>query len=192
MQTRDNFRYCAYYCEENVWQLCQEDELLQQQVCVVFVSNPQKSCALWNQRAAHSEDSAVVWDYHVLLLAFSEQTSGNGWKVWDLDTTLSFPCDARTYLQWTFAVGYSIPEEYRPLFRVMTREEYLLSFSSDRSHMRDDKGGWMKPPPPWPAPFQESKGMNLHRFFEMEQGFVGDVLNLDEMWSRFVENTEEG
>lgn len=28
---------------------------------------------------------------------------------------------------------------------------FLAHFASDRSHMRDARGGWLQPPPPWPC-----------------------------------------
>ena len=38
-----------------------------------------------------------------------------------------------------------------PRFRLIAVSEYREHFSSDRSHMRTDEGGWRHPPPPWPA-----------------------------------------
>ena len=177
---RERFDYCSHYCEENVWRLCQREELADREVEIAFVSNAEKTCLFWNQRAAHSGDSGVVWDYHVILLAASEA----GWEVWDLDTTLPFPCAAATYLEWTFQPELVIPDQYRPRFRLLTRAEFLRWFSSDRSHMVREGGGWNMPPPAWEAPFQETRGMNLARFFSMEEEFVGEVLSLEELCAR--------
>lgn len=40
-------------------------------------------------------------------------------------------------------------------FRVISAEQYLTEFSSDRRHMRRPDGTWIKPPPPYP-PIQSS------------------------------------
>lgn len=45
----------------------------------------------------------------------------------------------------------TIPNHFRPKFRVVPANEYLRWFASDRSHMRreDGGGGWSSPPPNW-------------------------------------------
>ncbi len=181
MDDRSNFAYCAYFCEENVWKLCQESLFSDREIRVVFVSNPSKPVALWHQKAAPSPEMPVIWDYHVFLLVKDEE-----WQVWDLDTTLGFPLSASEYWKATFAMGYALPVEFQPWFRVLTGEEYQLHFSSDRSHMLDPQGKWMKEPPSWTSPWQEDKGMNLNRFVEMKEGFVGEICELGEMWRRFA------
>jgi hypothetical protein len=185
---REKFNYCAFYCEENIWKLCQEPEFLGKSAFVVFVSNPQKSCAIWHQQTSESVDQLVVFDYHVFLLAEDEE---QGWLVWDLDTTLGFPVRAATYFQDSFSSGYIIPEELNPFFRILSPQDYLDHLSTDRSHMLDENGEWLHPPPQWEAPFTREMGMNLYQFAQIEEGsiaegFVGEVLDLQTMRQRFV------
>ena len=54
--------YQAYYCEENIWRLCQQPQLQVHKSEVVFISNPRRTCALWYQRAAPYPTEPVVWD----------------------------------------------------------------------------------------------------------------------------------
>jgi len=177
------FHYSPYYCEENIWRLCREPMFRNRPAYVVFVSNPGESCAIWRQRAADSPHAPMIWDYHVILLA---EDPKRGWLVWDLDTTLDIPVEAATWLRLSFAMGSNIPEAYRPLFRLLTPQEYLRHLSTDRSHMRDENGDWLAPPPEWEPPFQPESGMNLFRFVQMQEEFVGEVLHLPAMWQRFA------
>jgi protein N-terminal glutamine amidohydrolase len=87
-----------------------------------------------------------VWDYHVLLFAKHEH---DGWCAWDLDTTLGWPVRARDYLERTFPP--SLDPTLAPRFRVLAAADYRARFGSDRRHMRSSDGGWLQPPPPWPA-----------------------------------------
>jgi len=64
--------YTSCYCEENVYLLAQAFstragllELSEWDIYVIFVSNEQKTVALWSQRA---RGDVVVWDYHVVLV----------------------------------------------------------------------------------------------------------------------------
>jgi protein N-terminal glutamine amidohydrolase len=142
---RSRYNYCPQYCEENVWHLCQEPQLDRTESKVVVISNEQKACALWHQRAALRSGLPVFWDYHVVLL--SETKS---WFVWDLDSTLRLPVIATQYLDKTFPTVPRESDKYRPMFRIIDAADYVAGFSSDRSHMRDKEGKWLAPPPPWP------------------------------------------
>lgn len=73
-----------------------------------------------------------------------------GWIVWDLDSTLAFPCPFDLYYHRTLEPEIQLKDDYRRCFRVVPAPTYLATFSSDRSHMLQD-GHYMKPPPPWPA-----------------------------------------
>lgn len=182
MDLRDNFQYCAFYCEENIWKLCQEPEFLGKSAFVAFVSNPQKSCAIWHQKAASSAIVPVVFDYHVILLSKDEE---QGWLVWDFDTTLDFPVKAETYFHDSFSIGYIVPEEFQSLFRLLTPQEYIHHLSTDCSHMKDEEGKWLQPPPDWESPFQSESGMNLFQFVQMEEDFIGEVLDLKMVCEQF-------
>lgn len=60
--------------EENVYMLC--NELIRTGVAdpagtdlyVVFISNEEKKVPLWHQKAGHSNDGFICWDYHVICI----------------------------------------------------------------------------------------------------------------------------
>ncbi len=164
------FRYCPYFCEENVWHLCTDDRvILDRQPIpvenrrVVFISNARRRVAMREQRAGGSQP--VLWDYHVILLA--------GGNVWDLDTTLGFPIRLDA---WVTASFHPPDPQFAPQFRVIDAPAYLSHFRSDRSHMLGPGGIPLKPFPPWP---RIGVGMNLPRFVDMETPFIGELLDLD-------------
>ncbi len=164
-------KYWPLYCEENVWHLCEALPEGTAQAFAVFVSNPEREVAVFRQRSATSDAEAVIWDYHVILLI----QDADGWFMVDADSTLDTPCPADVYLNESFP---QLPEEHarhRPLFRLVPADEYRSTLSTNRSHMRSPDGSWRSPPPPRPA---IGKGTNLMHFVEMEQEFVGRVLDL--------------
>lgn len=130
-----------YWCEENAWHLCVEPRIGSDAV-VVVISNPWRTVALWHQRAASPLDAPVVWDYHVVVVSRDA-------RVWDLDTRLEFPIAFDVYVGRTFREG--VAARLQPRFRAIDAAVYRSSFASDRRHMRDEDGGWQRPPPPWPA-----------------------------------------
>jgi protein N-terminal glutamine amidohydrolase len=149
-------RYTPYYCEENIYLLAKQivetqksiaisdTETTWDPISVVLITNAKRSCALLHQKAA-IKGKMVFWDYHVIMMS----GRGRAAMIWDLDTRLAFPCPAYDYRALTFPAG--VPEEFRPLFRVIPAEAYLREFSSDRRHMRNSDGSWSKPPPAWPC-----------------------------------------
>jgi len=155
------FKYCPYYCEENIWHLCQEKDLKNQSSKVIFISNEAKQCAFSKQRA--SEGGFIVWDYHVILFTVG--------MIWDLDTTLPCPSPLKIYLEQTFPLGLSTG--YQPVFRVVDSEEFVPVFASDRSHMMNQLGEY-NAPPPWPVIGVE-EGSNLARFIDMNDLFIGTI-----------------
>lgn len=162
----DQRRYAPFYCEENVWHLAKEG-VGGDPSFVVFISNPQKSCALWAQRSASSADMPVLWDYHVILVS----APSDGALVWDLDTRLGFPVRLRDYLDGTFPYGEALRETLLPRFRVLPAATYVERFASDRSHMHEGDD-WRAPPPEWPT---IGEGMNLFDFVDTEREFAGEV-----------------
>ena len=101
MPSRD-FRYTPFYCEENIWHLAQEECFHGREAFAAIISGKGNYRRLWFQRQAEDQESPVFWDYHVLLLVFDD-----GWRVWDLDTTLGLPVAADTYFQKTFLYSRS-------------------------------------------------------------------------------------
>lgn len=55
------------------------------------------------------------------------------------------------YLKQTFVATDPALAHYRPLLRIVPARIFLATFSSDRSHMLDMQGKYIKPVPPWPA-----------------------------------------
>ncbi len=157
-------RYQPFWCEENVWHLVGRDDLGAGPRSVVFVSNANRQVALWQQKASREPDGLVVWDYHVVLRV--------GAMLWDLDTQLPCPVAAARWIEETFR---PVDEPYAPRFRVVSAADYLRTFASDRSHMRDEHGRWRAPPPPWPT---IGEGHTLPRFIDMTDRFVGEVMDL--------------
>ncbi len=177
MNSESDFRYTPFYCEENVWHLCLEPRLDGMRKVVVFISNAQRNCLLWHQKAADKPDAPVFWDYHAILLC-----QEGGWDVWDLDTVLGCPISAGDYIARTFDPPSAIfGQSLR--FRVVPCEEYVQTFCSDRSHMRSTNG-WSAPPPPWP-PITPRKGRRLKEFLDMNSDRPGEVLTLREFRDRY-------
>lgn len=131
---------------------------------------------MWSQRAGRGRP--IVWDYHVILLVTDPL------EIWDVDTTLGLPVPARHYLEQSFSVG--LPEMYWPLFRLVTADDYIRVFSSDRSHMLKPEGKYKKPPPPWPAIGERGAPPNLMEFVDMTRPFLGEVVSLKELYRRIV------
>jgi hypothetical protein len=175
---RSGYDYTPFYCEENVFRLCSaylpgadrsgRDSADLGSRCVVFISNPSKTCAMRWQ----SLGETVVWDYHVVLAA----TVGGEVAIFDLDSRLPFPVDARTYLSHSFPP--EAPQRYQPLFRVVLASRFVEVFASDRSHMRDEDGRFRAPPPPW-RPVRPNLGSNLDEFIDMTRTGYGVVTDLD-------------
>ncbi|KAF9566342.1 hypothetical protein CPC08DRAFT_814909 [Agrocybe pediades] len=151
-----NSVYTRCYCEENVYLLC--DQFLKDtsvterwEAYAVFISNENKTAALWYQKAARVEGNPVIWDYHVILvlrprneadtlesldsgsLSAQYEADQSGSWVYDFDTTLPVPCQWEDYLSLTFPEG--LLPAYESKFRVVPGVLFLQHFASDRSHM---------------------------------------------------------
>lgn len=165
---RSDFKYWPYYCEENIWHLCQDPRLRAVSNMVVFISNDARKCAIAEQRAG--SDGLVIWDYHVVLL--------NRSMIWDLDTLLSFPCPAGDYLKKSFLLEFD--DDYLPRFRVIKAETYIRNFTSDRRHMINQSGKYIHSPPHWPA-IRPEEGSNLFSLVDMRRPFMGETYSLSDL-----------
>lgn len=92
--------YTACYCEENVYKLIHklvsEGHAAYEDLWAVFISNPGKVVPLYKQKSSGSmDDGLVFWDYHVVLVHCYQRTE---YVVWDLDSTLGFPCPFDVYV----------------------------------------------------------------------------------------------
>lgn len=179
----ESFKYQSHYCEENVWQLCQEPCFSNQQTLALFISNPNKTCALWYQRSAEEPNLPIIWDYHVVFLS-NPENSPKTWLLWDFDSYLPFPTPTHHYLKMTFCPYQKIPQQFAPTFRLIDGKTYAQTLSSDRSHMQDPKGNFIKTPPPWPHPHPNQPN-NLMQFINFQQTFVGEVIDLHQLLHRF-------
>ncbi|KAJ7046632.1 N-terminal glutamine amidase-domain-containing protein [Mycena alexandri] len=176
--------HTPFYCEENIYLLCEAFVLQQEEVSAVFISNEQKTVALWNQKL--NDESVVVWDYHVFLLLRSR---GQQHWIYDFDSRLPFPCLMRDYLRHTFKEN--VAEPYRSLFRIVPGSTFVEHFASDRSHMLVEAGEYdaqnvapkrYRSPPPSHPPIRgrnATTGNNLmESFVGMASSAFGKVLDL--------------
>ena len=179
-----DYAYQSHYCEENIWLLLHQRRSESEAAWAVFISNPNHTCALWCQRASPAPDQPVVWDYHVVAI----EQSDDGWRIWDLDTRCDVPTGVDEWWRETFPFEKRVPQTLQPTFRVVERDAFLRSFSSDRSHMRGDDGDWLARPPDWDPIFDPEHGMNLPGFVEMsaDSGLPGEILGPDEFRERFA------
>ncbi len=138
--------HTPYYCEENVWHLCQHTSVVGEERHVLWMTNSRQRCTFRFQRAAAQPGAAVVWDYHTVLISRTET-----WMVWDLDHVLGFPVSLRDYLDASFGRVPARTERFACRFRVIPADAYVERFSSNRSHMLRPDGSWMAPPPEWPV-----------------------------------------
>ncbi|XP_018019324.1 protein N-terminal glutamine amidohydrolase isoform X1 [Hyalella azteca] len=187
--------YTQYYCEENVWQLCDSvrrhrpGEL--SRCHVVFISNDARCVPLWRQRAGKTDDRLVTWDYsniftcvaphekdyHVIFMYQPDERC----LVFDLDSDLPFPTYFHKYVTETLRTDHILHPEHHRWFRVLPALVYLQKFASDRRHMRHADGSWLQPPPPHPAIRAQDAVHNLDEFISMDTskpGIGGTVYNL--------------
>ena len=178
-------RYHPFYCEENIWHLCQSPHIQPELAFVVIVSNSARQCRLLFQRVA-PPGMPVLWDYHVFLIAHSSKREA--WKVWDLDTVLPLPCPLRSYFNATYdhqeAFG-TLSQQLRPMFRLVPATEYIQQFSSDRAHMKDAGGNYVKPPPPWPLIRPRGVPHTLRELLDISLAPPGATMDLSGVLERF-------
>jgi len=165
------FDHTPYYCEENIWRLCRHERFCAAKRSAVFISNAQRQCAMWNQRAGPEAGGPIVWDYHVVMLA----EAGAGWEVWDLDCLLGAPLPARVWFDGSFLGLGALRPRFRPTFRVVDADIFAEVFSSDRGHMRRPDGSFLQPPPAWEAIGEGPS--NLMSFVDMSGNSEGEVIS---------------
>ena len=167
--------YTPFYCEENVWRLLRDNPDGATQGHAVFISNAQRACPVWQQRAAPHPSEPVLWDYHVVMLG---RDAGTRWLVWDLDTTQVCPMPALDYLDGAFPHAAALQDAWQPQFRLVPHAALQEHFASDRSYMLTPDGGFTHPPPPEPPIQPPGHTMNLFSFVDVTAPFVGTVLSL--------------
>jgi len=140
-----DFKYQAFWCEENIWHLAQHPRTAATERLVVVITGAARQVACWQQRAGEPGE-AVLWDYHVTLA-----TRDDGWWLWDLDTRLPLPVAANVWLSETFPYPQFVPTPFHPRFALFDADAFVRGFGSNRTHMQGPRGQWTQPPPPWPA-----------------------------------------
>ena len=165
------------FCEENAWRVVYRhlhltDTAINTNYYVVFVSNRNKCCPFFQQRAKPKPDGSskkmeyVCWDYHVIVMRYAsnnvvndDHCEGEGTakvkiktQVLDIDTWLPYPCPIDEYLAGSFPHAMNgnpqCDPKYLPFFRVVSAQNYLKHFHSDRMHMYNkERGKWLAQPP---------------------------------------------
>ncbi len=166
MERPSRFHYQPFYCEENAWWLCADPALGPGERFILFITTRAGLVPMLEQQVA-PRGHLIAWDFHAVVVA--------GGRVWDLDSRLPLPTAGADWLAASFALADRLPAAYAPRLRFVSAEEYRRDFASDRSHMRDRRGRWRRPPPPW-API--GSGMNLDRYLSPEVPDPGLLLDL--------------
>ena len=164
-------------------------------VYAVFISNEEERVLMYEQQSGDQHRGRIVWDYHVICITrtrspspasasptstspstsslppfLSPHPSRSCSLVYDLDSRLPFPCPFSLYVQRALLPAFSHSPSLHPLFRVAPAPLLLSTFASDRSHMLNDKGEWLAPPPAWPP---LGHGHNLSEW---------KCITLDQVW----------
>ena len=168
----ERWPYSAFFCEENALLLCralvERGRAPLHELSVCFISNEARRAPVWCQTKGRPvEGGLVFWDYHVVVV---QAAAGRDPLVWDLDSTLPFPCALARYAHEALqpAASSVLPPELQPRFRVVPGAFFARHFASDRSHMRRADGSWEAPPPPYPpVSGQDGVAMNLGRYTAM-------------------------
>lgn len=167
MERPPGLRYQPFYCEENAWWLCAEPSLGAGERWVIFVTSRAGRVPMLEQRAA-PPGRLIAWDYHVVV-------ADSAGRVWDLDTRLPLPSAGLDWISASFALADRLPAIYAPRLRIVAAEAYRRDFASDRRHMRDSKGRWRYPLPPWPP---IGSGMTLPHYLDIQSPEPGILVDL--------------
>lgn len=168
-------KYQPFYCEENIWHLCQHPDYLDGEV--VFIAGYGDYFPMLCQQGSENQGSLVFWDYHVVLLK-----DGN---IHDFNTTLPFSSGVNDYFAQSFIDENRLSPLQVPVFRVIPADEFVTAFQSDRSHMKTSEG-WSAEPPEWPLISELSS--NLGQFANMGDLKFGQVLSASELLNKVTNN----
>lgn len=79
--------------------------------------------------------------------------------------------------------------KFKCLFKIIDANDYLETFSSDRTRMMDNKGQFIKPPPNYPCIQTLSSKNNLNEFISMNKSQCNPkhkIYNLDQLKKLFT------
>ncbi|KAH9283057.1 Protein N-terminal glutamine amidohydrolase [Echinococcus granulosus] len=152
--SRDDCIYTSHYCEENVYKLVETIKLRDSpaEVYAIFISNRSKKVPLFFQKSGHPPEGLLVWFDRTF------------W-VYDLDTTLEFPCEVTRYWSKAIRPNSVFGQDFERYFRVVDGSMYLRHFASNRSHMHN-VDGWLAPPPTYGAISTPEATHNLPRYID--------------------------
>jgi len=171
--------YWPYYCEENVWWLA--CDLHSQAGAAIFISGAEDRVVMAAQRAGAPPHGVLCWDYHVVLMRWRE----TAWEIVDPDCTAPEAAEGLRldeYARISFPALTDRWAHCAPRFRIVDAPTFTSTFASDRRHMRDDQGGWLEPPPPWPC---VGTGHSLDSFRAMSADHGNDTISLAELLRRY-------
>ena len=140
---REDFDYASCYCEENCYKLiirlAKDRTERYDGIFCIFITSKAEATPFWFQKTGPKDvESPVLWDYHVIVLMDE--------LVFDLDSSLDFPCTKEEYFAKSVRPELSLKEKHEHIFRVIHAQQFLDHFSSDRSHMSSAQVS----PPSWP------------------------------------------
>lgn len=164
----EQLKYQPFYCEENIWHLCQHPDYLNGHV--VFIASYGDYLPMLCQQGCDNPGELIFWDYHVVLL--------NHGNIYDFNTTLPFASKAADYFSQSFIDENMMSPLQVPMFRVIPTNEFVATFKSDRSHMKTTDG-WSAEPPDWPLICETTS--NLDRFADMGDLEFGQVLTASDL-----------
>lgn len=168
-----SYLYHPYYCEENIWHLCQRPEFSHSKVLVI--ASKDSAFPMLQQRTAAAPYVPLFWDYHVIMLWHDQDQQSH---ILDFDTTLGFCTPVKPYFQQSFMDEKHLPPAFIPLFRVIPAKTYATCLQSDRRHMKTGQN-WLAPPPAWPA--ISATTSNLHKFTDMTDHDYGQIMTAAEL-----------
>ncbi|BHH83052.1 hypothetical protein LA52FAK_13410 [Desulforhopalus sp. 52FAK] len=102
------------------------------------------------------------------------------WKIFDLDTTLSFPIGLKEYVSFTFKGMAGIHPGYFPSFKIIDARRYVREFYSDRKHMKDEMGEWLSPAPDWSL-ILGNKMLSIDGLFDFTGSSKQEIYSLPDM-----------
>jgi len=163
-----SLKHQPYYCEENIWQLCQHPQYLGGEV--IFIASYGDYFPMLCQQGSDQPGYPIFWDYHVVLLKDGH--------IHDYNSTLPFSTPISEYFEKSFIDESLLSPKQIPMFRMISAEDYVAFFMSDRRHMKNGDD-WNAPPPDWPLISQTSS--NLERFTDMKDLAFGRVYSSAEL-----------
>eukprot|EP00730_Choanoeca_flexa_P014084 TRINITY_DN6024_c0_g1_i1.p1 TRINITY_DN6024_c0_g1~~TRINITY_DN6024_c0_g1_i1.p1 ORF type:complete len:242 (+),score=28.99 TRINITY_DN6024_c0_g1_i1:76-801(+) len=180
---REQCDYTSCFCEENVYRLLTRAAKANANIewFALFISNEDRAVAIHHQQRGIGSIQTAVWDYHVVAVAVSRTNSDLApAMIYDLDTSLPFPCPMATYMEHALQDTCESTVVEPPLLKWIPATHYLTCFSSDRTHMLNQDGSWLASPPKY-APIVQGRQNTLPRFIDMDDCSDGSVATLEDV-----------